>query len=705
MLKLQEITEEYLASFAGEEKKKNSSNQKPKEKEAPKSLWERILSTITRGATDKQVSVHDLEPLSTREQTAITLNTLFPQSETLQKELAREQEPVLSKTAWQDFSLLCGNKSTPEASVLNALKKTQTTAGACVMATQLINPHTDRHLIEEKQQVVRLFNKETELQNNVDKALQKIKQGEATRLSLWKEDNPLCHKAYKKSLNRFYFFDLPVLRSLSGSMFALQLWKMLTDLFINRVSLTFLMILVQLYLREINAFFTGYWSHYGENFFFPEVARGANFWTIAMTVAIVLFLPFYFTVTGLWYTHWSLETIQIGDRISIIDLFRSSYYREVGLILFIDLLMLFFFYLAYRVFAQKRGILNFLADHLATLQDLVLSARQISDLVAKHPALEKIYGRHLAKTRALLETSKGNSELGQLIYNLETTTLRNRWYFFSNTGRLLITYKLLQKHKDALADLTYEMGHIDVQVSIAKLVKESEAYAPENRFIFGTFEESQNNAPKLQVTSMWNILLDAKIAIVNDLNIKNETIVLTGPNAGGKTVYILGNGTNTITNQVWGIAAAKTFHQTIFYKIITYVNVTQNLAAGLSLAEAGMEILKEHKEVLNRVDKPILAIIDEILNGVDPEVAKKYSYKILKDRSERYPNCATLLTTHYMNLTELANENSMFTNKKVVVKIPGSNGRPFDYTYQIHDGVTDIKQNVVEMMLEEKGIL
>ena len=687
-LKLKNITNEYLSSFSRTKDEDFFSDTDTAKKKRPKGDF----------------SIKNLAHLPEREKALLTFKAVLPHSEKLANELTRESEPVLDQPSWQDFSLLCGNKTTPDKSALNALKRTQTTVGSCVMATQIVNPHTDQKAIEEKQQITRTLNEETELQNNIDKALQNIKKGEATRLSLWQRENPLTHREYKKELDSFYFRRFGLAR-LNTSMFVLQAWKMFKDIFIH------FGMLITLFSFITNGLAFAYMGAYSVTRL-VFVGNGSIVsttlevslaeWAMSLLTGPIIF-PFY---SLLRYSHWSLDTISKGDIVSWLDqvrLMQENSVVTVILFMIFEMVGIFLWYRAYNKFSKKRGVINFLAGHLAPFQDLIVSARQISELIAQHPALEKLYSRHLTKTRELLKESEKNSTLGQFIYNLEHTTFRNRWYFFNNTGRLLVTYKLLAKHKNQLADLIYEMGEVDVQVGIAKLVKESETYAPENRFVFGTFEESKNNLPKLKVNGMWNFLLDARVAVTNNLNIESNTIVLTGPNAGGKTVYILGNGMSTITNQTWGIAAAKTFQQTIFHKIITYVNVIQNLAAGLSLAEAGMEVLKQHKIILDRIDKPILAIIDEILNGVDPEVAKKYSYKILKDRSQSYPNCGTLLTTHYMNLTELAREDNKFKNKKVVVKIPGSEGRKFAYTYEIHDGVTE--QNIVEMMLEEKGVL
>ena len=64
---------------------------------------------------------------------------------------------------------------------------------------------------------------------------------------------------------------------------------------------------------------------------------------------------------------------------------------------------------------------------------------------------------------------------------------------------MLATYKLLEKHKSVLADLIYELGEVDVDLSVQKLVEESKAYSSENNFTLGDIVTSkQKNAPHIE---------------------------------------------------------------------------------------------------------------------------------------------------------------------------------------------------------------
>ena len=60
---------------------------------------------------------------------------------------------------------------------------------------------------------------------------------------------------------------------------------------------------------------------------------------------------------------------------------------------------------------------------------------------------------------------------------------------------------------------------------------------------------------------MWNVGIDARKVVSNDLHMDSangiRTLIITGPNAGGKSVYILGIGANAVLHQAFGIVAAQ----------------------------------------------------------------------------------------------------------------------------------------------------
>ncbi len=732
MATLKSIVQEYLRSFPVS---------KVTEKINKKKKQDQKLQAIVNMSQGK-VSLDHLELLNERERAEVVFK-IFGKSDVLTTTLAKQKNPVLDEYSWQDFNLIAGNVKNPEKNALADIRRTHTTTGGCVMATQMVNPSTDIKYLKDKQATTKFLLDNEEVSNKINSHLKTVAKSEAIGLSLFKKDNHLTNRIYKKELNGFYYGKghSSGANMSTGFLQIGKLWKDLClhwGLFFSLLLFGFSVIVwewwnMYIYLIMLTK---GYYpimldEHVTDNHY-PNFVQDF----FALGHPWLLRFQYYFIhndwlYPGVGFIRFSTSPVLTEQQI---DLFKGVLeYKPLEKSLWDQLVKIYqdpkahwvdkifnyswavsfvlygllFWFFAIKKFNKHRRILNFLAEHLVSIQDLVLSVTKMSKIIEKHPLLEKHYGHHLKATRTLLAKKHKNKDVNRMMDYFQKVPLRNRWYFFHNTGRMLATYKLFQKYKYQLADLYYEMGLIDAQMSICKLMVESRKYNANNCFVFGQLENNANNHAVLEMKNMWNFGIDANKVVCNNITLDStnrpRTIIITGPNAGGKSTYILGAGINAVLNQVYGIVAAQEAKQSIFYKIITYVNPTQNLAAGLSLAEAGMEVLKAHKSSLEETKQPVLAIVDEILNGTDPKVAADFSYQILKKRNQDYPNCVTLLTTHYMNLPKLTQESDFFTNKKVVVTMPGSQGRKFDYTFKIEDGVTD--QNIVGEMLEEKGIL
>ena len=360
----------------------------------------------------------------------------------------------------------------------------------------------------------------------------------------------------------------------------------------------------------------------------------------------------------------------------------------------------------YRYYTMKKPVISFLAEHMATLQTFLKSAHNINQIVMHHPKLKELYRDELKAVRHLWAMGKKKSDLGRMIRALQGPSWKNWGYFMSPTGQLLAAYTLFEKHKGVFANAFYEIGKLDVHLSTASLLLEAEGDKLANRYVCSNVvSPTAKDDVVVKGERIWHPCLAREVAVPNDLSLDsqkgNRLIVITGANMGGKSTYILSSGLAALLSQCLGIAPAKSFAHTCFKKLITYVNPSQNLARGLSLAGAAFEVLKTHKKVLDATDGPVFAIIDEILNGVDAKMGLDVSRDTLESRYKKFPNCVTLLTTHYIKLSELDKLPGV-ANKHVEAIVMGK-GMPIKFTYKILDGVS--KQNIVKDIVSNMGII
>ena len=686
MISLHKISEAYLRSF-------NLKEQEPQESA--------VASKRRKKLKSKKMVIQGLDD---RTQSEIVLTKIFSESTALKDDLNVE-EPVVESGCWDDLNLIYGNTSTPNQTLLNRINKTTTVVGSCTMATELVNPKRTVEQIQNTQEVTKQLLQNSTLTEELGRNLESVKNEEEMRLSLWQDENNLTNREYAKELNSFYFKRFGLHRY-NRSVWMLQLAKIWKDIWGHWVLWGF--ILVGLLGAGLNMFCSvlGYklwsWSYF--------------FYNCYLYCWIDIVIPFSSFFLGLHFWIWN------PFEKSSFEMLKETLYsakegnKEVdgafilGVFLFSvpGLIGMMFLYMYYKRSRKHSETLNFLAGHLASVQSFLQGAKNISNLVQKHPELEKLYGKQLVHTRALLKEAKRSTEVGRLIYNLQICSLRKRYYFFSNTGRLLVVYKLFQANRICFANAMYELGKVDTLLSTVRLLQGNEAYHSVNRYGFSEVTEKMpNGIPAIIAEQMWNPFLDAHVAIWNDLKMEDQQlIIITGPNAGGKSCYAIGVGVAIVLSQVYGIVPAAYCKHTLFAKLLTYVNPTQNLSAGLSLSEAGMEVLKHQMNILKRMPKaPMLAIMDEILSGMDPKLAEDISFKVLQARYDQYPNLTQLLTTHYRKLTTLAKSNPKVMNKRVDLIVPGKEGREYDYTYKVVDGISPKAHNVALQMVEEKGIL
>ena len=138
--------------------------------------------------------------------------------------------------------------------------------------------------------------------------------------------------------------------------------------------------------------------------------------------------------------------------------------------------------------------------------------------------------------------------------------------------------------------------------------------------------------------------LDKKNVIAMNLSIGKEfnTLIVTGPNAGGKTVALKTVGLLQMMFQS-GILIPCDDNSSLklFDKIFVNIGDEQSIQNNLSTFSSH---LKAIKEVLDNSDGNSLVLIDEICAGTDPAFGSALSCAILKELSER--SCITLVTTH-----------------------------------------------------------
>lgn len=151
--------------------------------------------------------------------------------------------------------------------------------------------------------------------------------------------------------------------------------------------------------------------------------------------------------------------------------------------------------------------------------------------------------------------------------------------------------------------------------------------------------------------------------IANDMILgpSNRTLLISGPNTGGKTVVLKTVGLCALMAQAGlPIPALPGSRMPFFDKIFTDIGDHQSIERDLSTFSAQIVKLRE---IMDQAHPQSLILIDEIVVGTDPHQGAALATAILEHLTDKH--CFVVTTTHYEQLKALAYEDSRFLNASV----------------------------------------
>jgi DNA mismatch repair protein MutS2 len=174
------------------------------------------------------------------------------------------------------------------------------------------------------------------------------------------------------------------------------------------------------------------------------------------------------------------------------------------------------------------------------------------------------------------------------------------------------------------------------------------------------------------------MLLSERRCVANDVTVAaSATLLVSGPNAGGKTVALKTVGLAAVMARA-GLHLTAESGSAIgwFRDVVTDIGDAQNLEKDLSTFSGHMVNLRE---LLATASPGMLVLIDEIAVGTDPEQGAALAQAVLEALAAK--GVTAIVTTHYERLKALGSADPHFANASV-----GFDLERLEPTFKLHLG-------------------
>jgi hypothetical protein len=178
--------------------------------------------------------------------------------------------------------------------------------------------------------------------------------------------------------------------------------------------------------------------------------------------------------------------------------------------------------------------------------------------------------------------------------------------------------------------------------------------------------------------------------VKNTVKLK-KNIIITGPNAAGKTTILKSTMINILITQQFGCGFYDSAKIKPFKYLHCYLNIPDTSGRD-SLFQAEARRCKEILDTIdaNKKDEHFCAF-DELYSGTNPEEAEQSATAFMKYIT-KHKNVSCILTTHFMKVCKRLEKSKTIINYKMLTE---RGGDKLIYKYLLAEGISDIKGGIM----------
>ncbi len=310
---------------------------------------------------------------------------------------------------------------------------------------------------------------------------------------------------------------------------------------------------------------------------------------------------------------------------------------------------------------------DFIVDKIDDLSLYIQHTKKISDLLYKEQYIKSFlnYKENIKYNENLLNSKKYN------------------YKYFSNFGNKLNMYKYLDKQ--LISNMLIQSYSCDTVFNIYCLKKKYNMIIPE-------YLSDNGTNPQLKINNFYHPLVNNEKKITNSAFITNtKNMIITGPNAAGKSTFIKSIAVNTLLAQTICVCFAKKIIITPFSYIASQIN-TYDINGQKSLFQAEMYNIKsilDDIKLYSANNTNSIVFLDELFNSTNIVEGVAASYAIC-DKLSKFESNLNIFATHFVYLCKLS-KNKKYINYKFEANYDQSKSNDtiaLTFPYKIKKGIS-----------------